>query len=68
MNGYDEDGFEEWAEKRLERMPSHREIIMMEDELGIPNIASIKLIDDEKAWAYYHELKEMIEAKKRKTA
>jgi hypothetical protein len=40
----------------------------MEDELNIPNIASIELVDDIRAWAYYHELKEKIEEKRRKTA
>ncbi len=68
MNGYSEEGFVEWAREELKKRPSRVDIIMMEDELGIPNIESIQIVDDDKAWAYYHELKARLEQQQRKTA
>ena len=68
MNGYDEEGFDEWVESRRGKRPHIVDIIMMEDELGIPNIESIKIVDDNDAWAYYHDLKSRLEQQQRKTA
>jgi len=69
MNGYTEEGFDEWARKHLDKYPSFVEIIMMEDELNIPN-KELHMLEEEreKIWAYYHELKAVMEAKQRKTA
>ena len=68
-NGYTEEGFDEWARECLDEFPSFVEIIMMEDDLGIPNKKLLMLEDQkEEIWAYYHELKAKIEAQRRKTA
>lgn len=65
--GYKGDGWLEEAEEYGKNAPLWSEIIMMEDELGIPN-KKISSTERNKAWAYYHELKAQIEAKHRKTA
>jgi hypothetical protein len=67
-NGYDEEGFDEWVESQRGKRPQIVDIIRMEKELGIPKIDSIKNVDDDKVWAYYHELKARMEQQQRKTA
>jgi hypothetical protein len=54
-------------EKLYANYPSVSEIIGMCYDLGIEK-DNIRTIDEDDAWAYYHELKALIEAKKRKTA
>ena len=69
MNGYSEEGFEEWVEeeRRKNPPPPWVEIIMIEDELGIPN-RKLRATEQDVAWAYYHELKAKLEEKHRKSA
>jgi|GEM_PF-5761724 len=52
-NGYTEEGFDEWVEenRRKNPQPPWVEMIMIEDELGIPN-KEIGTTELEKAWAY----------------
>jgi len=61
MNGYTEEGFEEWAGEEIEKRPSMVDIIMMEEDLCLPHIDERKVVDNDKAWAYYHELKSRLE-------
>jgi hypothetical protein len=69
MNGYAEEGFDEWAEAEIAKYPVWSEIILMEDELGIPNLEINALeAEGERARAYYHKLKAMIEEKPRRSA
>lgn len=67
-NGYNEEGFEEWAEEWLRIRPSITEIFRMEEELSLRHIDDRKLIKTEDALAYYRELKARLEEKNRKTA
>ena len=66
--GFRGEGWLDEADSCIGERPQGSEIIMMEDELGIPNIAAIEIVDNEKAWEYYYRLKSMVEANQRKTA
>jgi len=70
MNGYSEEGFEEWVELERKNNPSPPwvELIMMEEDLGLPHIDERKVVDNERAWAYYRELKARLEQQQRRTA
>jgi|WetSurMetagenome_2_1015567.scaffolds.fasta_scaffold1525087_2 hypothetical protein len=69
MNGYSEEGFEEWveAERIKNPPPPWVDIIMMENDLGIPN-RKLRTSEPDKAWAYFNELKAKLDQQQRKTA
>jgi len=69
MNGYTEEGFEEWVKEEWTKNPPPPwvDIIMMEDDLGISN-RKLRSTEYEQAWAYYHELKARLEQQQRRTA
>ncbi len=68
MNGYTEEGFDEWVESQRGKSPQIIDIIRMERELGIPHTDEIEVINNKEAWAYYHELKARLDQQQRKTA
>ncbi|MDQ7827282.1 MAG: hypothetical protein RDV48_31095 [Candidatus Eremiobacteraeota bacterium] len=57
----------EIEDERLKRYPKLYEMMRMSEAIGI-ELDDRKMIGEENAWAYYRELKAMIEAKHRKTA
>ncbi|MDQ7825090.1 MAG: hypothetical protein RDV48_19975 [Candidatus Eremiobacteraeota bacterium] len=67
MADYADHGEIELIERKYANYPSLTEIRHMCHELGIVE-NDFRTIKEEDAWAYYHELKAMIEAKQRKTA
>lgn len=66
--GFRGEGWLEEADSCRGERPQRTEIIMMEDELGIRNIASIEIVDNDKAWTYYYDMKARLEQQQRKTA
>lgn len=64
--GYRGEGWLEEAEACSGEMPQKSEMILMEDELGIPNV-DFRASETQKAWEYYQKLKAMIEERKRQS-